>query len=426
MKYITLFLLLFSTYQLSAQSSITYTEFKKALLNYYEEDMISDLIKLKPELESSQFWSWDVGDFSGDGYPDLAFVTKDKAVSGKNLTVTLVVDIDGYLVKVKEFKEKYVELPLEVGIAIKENTVYVTNKIKQFHWNITGWFVENGIFKQRTKYRTEKYTSSVTKESFIDYSKNLAEERIVHSSSGKISQINKINYYPLFPEYYEYQSGIQEKREFKTINNVQSGAYYWKGKEDCSFQIQLTKKEDFLFATLEVSDDSLVTGSRYGTEDMVTIDFYSYENNDEGILRQFFSNLNKSTIQTKPIKSKKVQFTCKLGDFETTKAYIETPTSTEATVDVIRTNIGYVLYFKIPFSEFIKDFSKSSEIGFSISVQDADSDLHTEDVSILNTEEYDDKTKISSLLLKSFPEINQNSINLFQTSVISNLKKYGY
>ncbi|MBL8003699.1 MAG: hypothetical protein JNL36_01265 [Candidatus Kapabacteria bacterium] len=426
MKYIYVLLFLISTNLLISQSALTYTEFKKALLNYYEEDMISDLIQLKPQIESSQFWSWDVGDYTGDGYPDLAFVTKDKSVSGKNLTVTLVVDIDGYLVKVKEFQEKYVELPLEVGIAIKENTCYVTNKIKQFHWNITGWYVENGNFKQRSIYRTEKHTAAVTKESLIDFSKSIAEERIVHSSSGKISQINKIQYFPLFAEFDKYQSGNQNKREFSTIQYVESGAYYWKGEEDCSFTLQLTKKDDFLYAMIDVIDDSLVAGSNYLSVDKVKISFYQHDKSNDGVLKQFFSTLQKSTIQTKPIKSKKIDFEFSLGDFSTTKSFVSLPATTEATVDVIKTKNGYVLYAKIPFSEIISDINTTSEVGFSISVFDADSDFYPEITTVLSTEDYDDKTKISTLVIKPIAEIYQSYNNLFVPQLITNLKKYGY
>jgi hypothetical protein len=426
MKYLLVYFLFFSTGLLFSQSALTYSEFKKALLNYYEEDMIADLIKLKPEIESSQFWSWDVGDYTGDGYPDLAFVTKDKSVSGKNLTVTLVVDIDGYMVKVKEFKEKYIELPLEVGIAIKENTCYVTNKIKQFHWNITGWYVENGIFKQRSIYRTEKHTSVVTKESLIDFSKNLAEERIVHSSSGKVSQINRIQYYPLHTEYSQYQSGEVEKRTFPTIEYVETGAYYWKGEQDCSFKVQLTKNDEYLYGMIEVIDDSLVTDIDLKSVDKVVCTFHVFDTENDGVLRQFFKNIQNNSIQTKPLKSKKIEYVFNLGDFTTTQPTIQIPTTTETTVDVLRTDTGYVLYTKIPLSEIIPDINKISELGFSISVIDADSDLFSEDVTTMSTEDYDDKTKISTLLLKPYQEIIQEYNNLYESSLLTNLKRYGY
>gem|GEM_PF-3493138 len=426
MKCTFIILLLFSTNIVFSQSALTYEEFKKGLLNYYEEDMISDLKQLKPQLESSQFWSWDVGDYTGDGYPDLSFVTKDKSISGKNLTVTLVVDIDGYLVKVKEYQEKYIELPLEVGIAIKENTCYVTNKIKQFHWNITGWYVENGTFKQRSIYRTEKHTSTITKESLIDFSKSSAEERIVHSTTGKVTQINKIQYFRLFNEYDQYQSGNQDKRFFSTIQYVESGAYYWKGEEDCSFNMQLTKKDDFLYVMIEVIDDSLVVGNDYSSVDKVKISFYQNEKSDDGVLKQFFSTLQKSSIQTKPIKSKKIEYEFSLGDLTTTKSFVSLPKSSEASVDVIKTNIGYVMYTKIPISEIISDLTNTSEVGFSVSVNDADSDFYPEITTVMSTEDYDDKTKISTLLIKPILEIVQPYFNLYEPLLITNLKKYGY
>jgi len=49
------------------------------------------------------------------------------------MEVFLFADIDGFLVKVGQFVYEYVELPLEVGVAIRNGIVGINQKFKQFH-----------------------------------------------------------------------------------------------------------------------------------------------------------------------------------------------------------------------------------------------------------------------------------------------------
>ena len=130
-KYLFLFLIVFSVKTYS-QNGMTFEELNSKIATYFDEALIKDVQKLLPEGDNYRIWGWDVGDFSNDGYYDLAFAVRKFGVGNRKVDVYLFCDIEGYLVKVGQYEKDFFEIPLEVGIVIKDNVCYITQKEKQF------------------------------------------------------------------------------------------------------------------------------------------------------------------------------------------------------------------------------------------------------------------------------------------------------
>ncbi|MBK7185022.1 MAG: hypothetical protein IPH85_03700 [Ignavibacteria bacterium] len=61
-----------SPLSLSAQSGMEFDEFARKIDPYFAEDLIADVRSSMPQGSQYRIWGWDVGDFSGDGFYDLA------------------------------------------------------------------------------------------------------------------------------------------------------------------------------------------------------------------------------------------------------------------------------------------------------------------------------------------------------------------
>ena len=83
-----------------AQSGMTFEEFTPKLQPYFAEELISDVKDAMPQGAEFRVWGWDVGDFTGDGYNDLALSVNILGTRKKECHVYLFGDIDGFLVKV--------------------------------------------------------------------------------------------------------------------------------------------------------------------------------------------------------------------------------------------------------------------------------------------------------------------------------------
>jgi len=122
-----------------AQQGMRFVELKQRLLPYFAEEMIWDIHKQLPQREDYRIWGWDVGDFSGDHYPDVAISIKRASQKKKIAEVLLFVDIDGFLVEVGQFQKPYTQLPIEVGVAIKDTTCYIVSRQSSAYWQVSGY-----------------------------------------------------------------------------------------------------------------------------------------------------------------------------------------------------------------------------------------------------------------------------------------------
>jgi len=95
------FVLLFVSESMS-QAGMRFEELSKRLEKYYAEPLINDIKMQLPQGTDYRIWGWDVGDFSGDSYNDLALSVKLIGDKRKTNYVFLFVDLDGYMTKVAE------------------------------------------------------------------------------------------------------------------------------------------------------------------------------------------------------------------------------------------------------------------------------------------------------------------------------------
>ena len=154
--YISVFILIFSSSFLSSQSGMRFEELTKRIEQYFAEPLIQDVKEQLPQGTDYRIWGWDVGDFSGDSYNDLALSVKLSGDKKKTNYVFLFVDLDGYLTKISELPFDYVEMPSEIGVVIRYGICNITKKLEKFNWIIRGFKFDNGVLIQQDNFETEK------------------------------------------------------------------------------------------------------------------------------------------------------------------------------------------------------------------------------------------------------------------------------
>jgi hypothetical protein len=177
-----------------SQAGMSFKEFEKKLEGYYDADMIGDISKQVPQTGDFSIWGWDVGDFSGDGFSDLAFSVKIMSEKSKTSKVFMFVDIDGFLTKTGEFEYQYFELPLEIGVSIKDNACYVTKKLRQFEWLIYGYRFDNGSLVLLSQYSTTRQ-NDLTLEFLTNYQTLQNTEKYMLTNTGVIKR--RLSYFAI-------------------------------------------------------------------------------------------------------------------------------------------------------------------------------------------------------------------------------------
>jgi hypothetical protein len=379
---------------LYGQSGSRFPEFAKKMEYYFDKELITDLEKALPQGVNYTIWGWDVGDFSGDGHYDVAFVVRMASERKRIVQTYLFVDMDGFLTQVAKFPYKFIETPLEVGIIIKSNACLITQKHKQFNWSILGYRFLDGNLVRYDDYKTERI-GKFTKETYCNYQNLKSSLKYVLTSKKQVEFFTKYTTLPAYPRGKIIYKGYADEAHISDIDFVNRGAWYWTGMQDASYDIKTVYDDEYIYISMNIHDDNFVPQHC----DTCIGDYVR--------LWFDFSNVNSKASRFPEVKRKKLIYrnidneeifsiTIYPGDFYDKRAYVSKVSSTEnledyqkATVNNIRTasaprNDGYVIKVKIPFRLFgyevaPVDNESFASIGFTSVFHDIDNEFRPEE-----------------------------------------------
>lgn len=431
----------FSISPIFAQSGMYFSEFCKRLEMYFHPDLVADIHK---EMPPSDFlvWGWDVGDFSGDDNNDVAFSIRRSGQKDKIIDVYLFVDIDGFLTKVGEFQVNYFELPLEVGVAIRHNLCYVTQKFKQFNWDIKSYKFINNVLVSYDIYSTRRI-GKITQETCKNFYNLRNTERYLNTAKNTTEFWADYLAIPSYSRGRLVYSGFSDEASVNYIEYVPEGAYWLTGASDLSYSVNSVYDDQYLYFSITVQDDYVVTPFcdtciSEGIE--IWLDVYDYKDASERLATisnnvPLFNNQAKEGIY---------KFTIRAGDFITRQPTVIMSSSTELTpiqkvasrgINVIcdLNEKGYFCILKIPFTALGRTNAPiaNSEIvewGCTVKVIDYDNEFRPEERTVMTTSIFqeDNPSTYGSLLFIPDEKWYGDIHNVLQAKLVNDLKEFGF
>lgn len=437
-------ILLVIVYQAGAQQGMKFVELAQRLEPYFAKELIEDVRKQLPQGSDYSVWGWDVGDYSGDGYFDVALSVKLAAEKKRVVQVFLFTDIDGYLVKVAQFPYEFVDLPLEIGVVIKNNACFITRKRKQFDWLIRGYRFTKGSLILLDEFTTNKL-EFLTRETYANYQSLNNTEKYIKTNSGEDKFYAKFLKIPSYQRGRQIYNGYANEIFSDDIDFVHKGAYHWEGKEDASFSVKSAYDKQYLYMTIDINDDAVVT-QKCDTCPCDYMDIWFdilppyIESGDRFVTIDKDKTLKFRTTADLGI----FRFSFYPGDFLEKKAFVQISTTDDLeshqklaargvkVVSILR-NKGFSLKFKIPFSilgfdENPIDESKIIEFGCTLVYHDIDNFFRPEEETEIATSIFSplNPSTYGSLILIPNEEWYGENINIYKDDIVRYLIENGY
>lgn len=433
---------LISTFLLS-QSGMTPAEFKLKLEKYFNEEMIEDVFKKIPQNTRFTIWGWDVGDFSGDNNPDLGFSVKILGDNKKSTYVYLFVDIDGYLELIHVEPFDYLELPLEIGITIRNGKCSITQKKKQDYWTIKSYAFDNGVF-----YLVEDYVSQnlfgYSLETNINYKTNEYSTKIESLSKERLSFQTNYIFIPSYPRNKYVFKGFPNASLIDKADFVVKGSYYWKGENDASFQIKSSFDQDFLYFTFSIVDDVLILKDCENCISDKLILWFDFQPYQSQLKRLFKQSGTQLLLRDKPDGNIfKIQIN--FGNLLDKQPYVESVNSTEQldnlqikAIEKVKLFLSaregkYILKMRIPFSLFgyeglPLDGDTPVFIGFNAIYVDVDNEFRPGEVTYITNSNFDETKPSTFGELVLIPDFQKFTFarNVFVENLIHILEDFGF
>ena len=427
-----------------AQSGSTFKEFSAKLQPYYDEEFIDDIFKAMPKGSDFKIWSWDIGDFSGDGNNDVALVVKSAGEKRRIAFVYLFVDIKGYLTNINTYQYAFIDMPLEIGVVIKKNVCFITQKKEQFSWQVRGYTFENGSIILADDFSTSRI-GAYTKESYRNYRSLESKERLIETSSDNIPFDHKFLTVPAYSRNRQIFRGYAATAHVQDPDFVMQGAFFWKGLQDCSFEVPSIRYDnEYVYLTVNVTDDELV----YGLCDTCTadkVDFWFHPKLPAGDINQYLETriAKKHKREKKKVSNSDtgmVHISIHPGDFIDKAPSVLYESSDSNAINIQNIKVvsalnknGYSLKVKIPLGmigvdELSNDIHAMTELGFTVSIQDSDNKFRPEEETIIATSQLDEFkfSTYGSLLFIPDQHWYGETVNIYEESLFTTLHELGF
>ncbi|KXB98585.1 MAG: hypothetical protein AA908_04180 [Chlorobi bacterium NICIL-2] len=402
-SWVVLLLCLIASAHAAAQQGMTRAEFYSKLESYFDRELIADLDDSFAG-DDYRFYSWDAGDFSGDGNYDLACAVRRARDNSRRMYVYLFADIDGFLTRIAVKEYRFIELPLEVGVTIRYGVCYITEKLQQYDWRITGYRFDGIALVEVAAYRTQRI-GSYTLEQTLSYPQLRKYERWSQTRSGNVVLERRLSVVPIYPRGFLPGHGFQRRAVLTSVDYVERGAFYWSGPEDCSMSLAGAYDSNYLYLAIEVRDDELAVGtcdSCPADRLELWFDLYAADSVLPSIaLRREKRGVSLRQQPDAPLAGIGVQ----LGNFRTVPPNLRLMASDSsmltrlrmrAMADVLahaeRNATGYMLRVRIPWlflaSQFLPPFQRPVPMGVLIRITDVDNEFRPEETTLFDNAMY--------------------------------------
>ncbi|MCX7879956.1 MAG: hypothetical protein N2517_04780 [Ignavibacteria bacterium] len=437
------FIQILSIYISFGQSGSTFSEFKVKLSRYFSQDMIEDIEHQFPQKTRFSVWGWDVGDFSGDGNPDLGVSIKVHDERRKVTYVYLFADIDGFLEQVFMQPFEFVELPLEIGISIKNSKCYITQKKDSDFWTIRGYTFQNGVV-----YLVEEYVSrnllGHSLETNISFEKNESIIKVNKTKKADLDFESKFFFVPSYPRNSEIFIGYPSETKVAQVDYAIKGSYYWKGEYDSNYKIKSSYDDDYIYLSFTIQDDIFIPKEcEKCNGDFVSL-WFNFEPTNSTLKRIFKQSGNKLVVKEVP-EGNIYHLTINLGNFAKSYPNVESiyslePMDDEQVRSVSRikvfstqTNGNIILKVRIPYSLFgfersPVDSDQPVYIGFTAIYHDLDNEFRPSEITQIASSIFDETNPATFGELIFITDFRKFSFaqNIFLSNILNSLEEFGF
>ncbi|MEO5930876.1 MAG: hypothetical protein ABIR47_13145 [Candidatus Kapaibacterium sp.] len=423
-----------------AQNAITFDSLAKRIDPYFAPELIQDVRDALPQT-GYDIWGYDVGDYSGDGANDISIVIRQKNDSRRKMGVYYFVDDEGTLRLVKQMMVDFVELPIEVGVAISDGAVHMTHKLKEFNWEIYGYRYRDGVVMMVDRFTTERQ-GTMTYETYRNFQSLEGYERYLNTADGELLFRSDFLTTPSYGRGRDVSTGYQANTIAKMSKYVMKGSYYWQNEKDLTLDTRSAYDKDYLYFNITLQDDQVIPIGLNGVDSTADrlelwLDMYSLGDRFRvGRRTRDFRMKTDSNIYALNVG---------LGDFIDQQAHVKLSSSN--TLDerqktaakaikavAIRLDSGYTVKIRIPWALFGFETAPTeddalTQFGMNVVVHDVDSPYRPEEETVLTTSQNFDRMKpatFGSLVLIPNNLYYGESINIFLGDLKERMQEVGY
>jgi hypothetical protein len=247
--------------QSAASDSLEFAAFAEVLSKIFSREKIASILsKLPPKCK---IHGYDYGDFSGDDGMDLVLSTRSADAPPRVIDVHFFLNNGPEFEHARTLQRRYMLEAIEVGFSIEQGVCHVTEKTGEFDWRITGYSMEQGLFRRVSEWTTRRLragggSTAVGFEQSLDHLSNMGWERYFGVNTGRTFLDQRFYSLPVYPATLELPSDIPVTIGDTTAFMIVRGGSSWYGPEDSHFLLSARYDSVSVVFDIRIHDDRLL------------------------------------------------------------------------------------------------------------------------------------------------------------------------
>ncbi|MBR9978461.1 MAG: hypothetical protein KFH87_10260 [Bacteroidetes bacterium] len=255
---------------------MAHAEFSAALEVIFSQQKVASILsKLPPK---SKIHGYDIGDYSGDDGMDVVLSVLREDAPAREIDVHFFLNDGPEFRLLRSLKRRYIVEPIEVGFFIDRGECYVTEKLGELAWRITGYSATEGTFRRVSEWTTKRMRTA-SRETAVGYERQysyetlLAEEHYYGGNKGTTFLRQKYYDLPVFPSHLTLHHGMRSEIGDSSGLMITQGGSSWHGPDDSSVFCSARYDSSTVAFRVRMHDDRLLYHANADSSDHLSLHF---------------------------------------------------------------------------------------------------------------------------------------------------------
>lgn len=256
--------------------SLEFYEFAKKISHEFDEKKINSIISKLPS--KFKIFGYDVGDIDADSTRDLVLSARDAEDKRKTMEIYFFMNRADSFWLAKTIRTKYYAMPIEIAFSIENGVCYLTRKIGEYHWEVTGYVVRNMIFRAIDRWETQRlnYHNSLYNIGYDvqdDFEKLTSREHFYRTTDNKTYLKSSGQSLPVYSRDQRIPSFFPRSVICNTPSHIIAGSSSWSGEDDASFSLRANYDSMNVRFEISITDDSFLPSTEKESGDVLSLWF---------------------------------------------------------------------------------------------------------------------------------------------------------
>ncbi len=206
---------------------------------------------------------FDASDITGDSIPEVVLSYREPDRDPRRTTLLLFTRWQGIWTLVRTFERRFLSTPVEVGYALDEGVLVLSQKLGDEHWKLTSYALRNGLCLLKEEWENGPAGSgslrALSRERDLLLDRGRLDERYLSPNGSRLLLHVQADVIAALPHSAPDIPAFTSTTVDSSGTRIMSGSSSWSGPDDAALHVEAYHDLRHLHLRITVLDDRILT-----------------------------------------------------------------------------------------------------------------------------------------------------------------------